>query len=131
MKVLLETKDRNEVVKWMVSILTDRYEYYTSLFKCDNEEMRDFLNDRIKETLCDYKVHLGIGFVENIGNLLCNYIFCINCGDGEEEGTYKIIYDEDGGVNECFVDGWYDWSFWDDYDVCLKEAVSIFESNVF
>ena len=131
MKILLETKDRNEVIKWMVSILTERYVYYTSLFTCDNEEMRDFLNDRIKETLCDHCVHLGNCFVENIGNILCNYIFCINCGEGEEEGTYKIIYDKDGGVNGCFVDGWLDWSLWDDYDVCLKEACSIFASNVF
>jgi len=129
MKILLETKDRNEVIKWMVSILTDRYEYYTSLFKCDNEEMRDFLKGCIKETLCDHRVHLGRGFVENIGNTLCNYTFCINCGEGEEEGTYKIIHDED--YNDYFVDGWLDWSLWGDYDECLKEACSIFESNVF
>lgn len=129
MKILLETKDRNEVIKWMVSILTERYEYYTSLFTCDNEEMRDFLNDRIKETLCDHCVHLGIGFVENIGNILCNYIFCINCGDGEEQGTYKIIHDED--CNDYFVDDWLDWASWYTYDVCLKEACSIFASNVF
>lgn len=129
MKVLLETKDRSEVIKWMISILTERYEYYTSLFECDNEEMRDFLNDRIKETLCDHCVHLGVGFVENIGNILGNYIFCINCGDGEEEGTYKIIYDEN--CNDYFVDGWLDWALWSDFDLCLKEALSIFESNVF
>ena len=129
MKVLLETKDRNEVIKWMISILTDRYEYYTSLFECDNEEMRDFLNGRIKETLCDQRVHLGTGFVENIGNILCNYIFCINCGESEEEGTYQIIYDKERKRN--FIDGWIDWSLWGDYDKCLKEACSIFESNVF
>ena len=129
MKVLLETKDRSEVIKLMFSILTDRYEYYTSLFKCNNKEMRDFLNGCIKETLCDHRVHLWCGFVENIGNLLCNYIFCINCGEGEKEGTYKIIYD--GNNNDYFVDDWVDWSMWDDYDVCLKEACSIFESNVF
>ena len=35
MNVLLETKDRSEVIKWFISILTERYEYYTSLFKCD------------------------------------------------------------------------------------------------
>ena len=126
MKILLETKDRGEVIKWMVSILTERYEYYTSLFQCDNEELRDFLNDHIKETLCDYHVHLGRGFVDNIGNLLCDYIFCINCGEGEEDGTYRIIYDEDGNVKEYCVDGWLDWSLWDDYDTCLKEACSIF-----
>lgn len=129
MKVLLETKDRSEVIKWFISILTERYEYYTSLFKCDNEEMRDFLNDRIIETLCDRSVHVGIGFVENIDNILCNYIFCINCGDGEEEGTRKIIYDADGSVNDCFVDGWLDWSYWSDYDKCLKEACDIFACN--
>lgn len=131
MKVLLETKDRSEVIKWMVLILTDKYEYYTSLFDSSNEEIRDFLKDCIKETLCDHSVHLGCGFVENIGNILCNYIFCINCGEGEEEGTYRIIYDKDGDANDCFVDGWLDWSLWDDYDVCLKEACSIFESNAF
>jgi len=131
MKVLLETKDRSEVIKWMVLILTDKYEYYTSLFDSSNEEIRDFLKDCIKETLCDHRVHLGCGFVENIGNILCNYIFCINCGEGEEEGTYRIIYDKDGDANDCFVDGWLDWSLWDDYDVCLKEACSIFESNAF
>ena len=132
MKVLLETKDKKEVIKWMVSILTERYEYYTSLFECDNEEMRDFLNDRIKETLCDHCVHLGSGFVENIGNILCNYIFCINCGEGEKEGTFTIIYDADGSVNECecFVDGRLDWALWGDYDVCLKEACDIFSSNI-
>lgn len=131
MKILLETKDRNEVIKWMVSTLTERYEYYTSLFKCDNEEMRDFLNGCIKETLCDHRVHLGRGFVENIGNILCNYIFCINCGEGEEQDTYKIIHDEH--YHDYFVDNfdWLDWSLWDDYDACLKEACSIFESNVF
>lgn len=129
MKVLLETKDRNEVINWMVSILTKRYEYYTSLFECSNKELRDFLNDHIKETLCDHCVHLGSGFVENIGNILCNYTFCINCGEGEKEGTYKIIYDEE--YNDHFVDDWFDWSLWDDYDVCLKEACSIFASNVF
>lgn len=129
MKILLETKDRSEVIKWMVSILTDRYEYYTSLFKCDNEEMRDFLNFKIKETLCDQHVHFGSGFVDNIGNLLCNYVFGIYCGEGEEAGTYRIIDGREGKWN--FIDGWYDWSLWDDYDVCLKEAVSIFESNVF
>lgn len=132
MKVLLETKDRNEVIKWMVSILAIKYEEYTSLFNCGNKEMRDFLNDCIKETLCDHCVHLGRGFVENIGNILCNYIFCINCGEGEEKGTYKIIYDEEH--NGHFVEwpyGWCDWSLWDDYDVCLKEACSIFASNVF
>jgi hypothetical protein len=129
MKILLETKDKNEVIKWIISLLTERYEYYTSLFKCDNEEMRGFLNGCIKETLCDHCVYLGRGFVENIGNTLCKYIFCINCGEGEEEGTYKIIHDED--CDDYFVDGWLDWSIWDDYDVCLKEAVSIFESNVF
>jgi len=79
MKVLLETKERSEVIKWMVSVLTDKYEEYTSLFECCNEEMKDFLNYCIKETLCDHCVHLGSGFVENIGNILCNYIFCINC----------------------------------------------------
>ena len=130
MKILLETKNRNEVVNWMVSILTDRYEYYTSLFKCSNKEMRDFLNDCIKETLCDHSVHLGSGFVENIGNILCNYIFCINCGEGAEEGTYKIIYDGYGNAKDYFVDGWLDWSLWDDYDVCLKEACDIFACNV-
>lgn len=128
MKILLETKDKNEVIKWMISILTKRYEYYTSLFKCDNEEMRDFLKGCIKETLCDHCVHLECGFVENIGNILCNYTFCINCGEGEEEGTYKIIYDED--YNDDFVDGWLDWSLWDDYDVCLKAACDIFSCNV-
>jgi hypothetical protein len=131
MKILLETKDRNEVIKWMISVLTIKYEEYTSLFKCDNKEMRDFLNDRIKETLCDHRVHLGIGFVENIGNILCNYIFCINCGEGEENGTYKIIYDGDYNDNDHFVDGWLDWSLWDEYDNCVKEACSIFASNVF
>ena len=130
MKILLETKDRSEVIKWFISILTDRYEYYTSLFKCDNEGMRDFLNDRIKETLCDCGVHMGIGFVENIGNILCNYIFCINCGEGEEEGTYRIIYDADGSVKDYFVDDWLDWSFWNDYGICLKEACDIFACNV-
>lgn len=129
MKILLETKDRSKVIKWMISILTDRYEYYTSLFECDNEEMRDFLKGCIKETLCDHCVHLGRGFVENIGNILNNYIFCINCGEGEEEGIYKIIYDED--YNDYFVDDWLDWALWDDYDVCLKEACSIFANNVF
>ncbi len=129
MKILLETKDRSEVIKWMISILTERYERYKSAFECKNDEMRDFLNGCIKETLCDPCVHLGRGFVENIGNILCNYIFCINCGDGEEEGTYKIIYDED--CNDYFVDGWLDWSLWGDYDACLKEACSIFASNVF
>jgi hypothetical protein len=127
MKILLETKDRNAVVNWMVSVLSESYEYYTSLFKCTNREMSDFLNGCIKERLCDHSVHLGSGFVENIGNILCNYIFCINCGEGEEEGTYKIIYD--GGHNDYFVDNWLDWSLWDDYDKCLKEACSIFESN--
>lgn len=130
MKILLETKERSEVIKWMISILTDRYEYYTSLFECKNDEMKDFINECIKETLCDHCVHLGTGFVENIGNILCNYIFCLNCGDGEEEGTYKIIYDEDGGVNDCFVDGWFDWRIWTDYDTCLKEACDIFACNV-
>lgn len=130
MEVLLETKDRSEVIKWFISLLTERYEYYTSSFKCDNEEMRDFLNDRIKETLCDHSVHMGIGFVENIGNILCDYIFCFNCGEGEEEGTYKIIYDADGSVDDCFVDGWFDWEFFNDYDVCIKEACDIFASNV-
>ena len=128
MKVLLETKDRSEVIKWMVSILAEKYEYYTSLFECDNEGMRGFLNDRIRETLCDYCFHLGIGFVENIGSILCVYDFCINCGESEEEGTYKIIYDED--CNDYFVDDWLDWSLWDDYDVCLKEACHIFSCNV-
>ena len=132
MKVLLETKDRSEVIKWMISILTERYEYYTSLFECDNEEMRDFLNGRIKERLCDNSVHLGTGFVENIGNILSNYIFCINWEGGAVGGTYKIIYDADGSVDddECFVDGWVDWSLWGDYDKCLKEACDIFACNV-
>lgn len=130
MKILLETKERSEVIKWMISILTDRYEYYTSLFECKNDEMRDFINGCIKETLCDHCVHLGTDFVENIGNILCNYIFCLNCGEGEEGGTYKIIYDEDGDVNDCFVDDWFDWGIWTDYDVCLKEACDIFACNV-
>lgn len=128
MKILLETKDRNEVINLMVSILTDRYEYYTSLFECSDGEMKDFIIERIKERLCDHCVHLGSGFVENIGNILCNYIFCINCGEGEEEGTYKIIYD--GEHNNYFVDGWVDWSLWDDYDNCVKEACSIFTKNI-
>lgn len=129
MKVLLETKDKNEVVNLMVSILTKKYEYYTSLFECSNEEMREFINANIEETLCDHCVHLGSGFVENIGNILCNYVFCINCGEGEEEGTYKIIYDEK--CNDHFADDWLDWSLWDDYDNCVKEACSIFRRNVF
>ena len=126
MKVLLETNDRNDVIKWMISILTDRYVYYTSLFECNNEEMRDFLKGCIKETLCDDCVHMGTGFVENIGNILCNYIFCINWEGGAVGGTYKIIYDEDGSVDDYFVDGWLDWSLWGDYDKCLKEACDIF-----
>ena len=113
----------------MVSILTDRYEYYTSLFECDNEEMRDFLNDSIKEALCDHHVHLGSGFVENIGNILCNYTFCINCDDeSDEEGTYRIIQDTE--QNKHFTNGWYDWSLWDEYDDCLMEACDIFARNV-
>ena len=128
MKILLETKDKSEVIKWMISILTSKYEEYTSLFECGNEEMRNFLNGCIKETLCDHRVHLGSGFVENIGNILCNYTLCINCGEGEEAGTYKIIYDEEH--NDHFVDGWFDWSLWDEYDVCLQKACSVFVSNV-
>ena len=127
MEILLETKDKGKVIKWLVSILTDRYEHYTSLFGCSNEKMREFINDRIKETLCDHCVHLGNGYVENIGNILCDYTFCINCGDGEEEGTYKIIYDEE--CNDHFVDDWLDWSLWGDYDTCVKEACSIFEKE--
>lgn len=132
MKILLETKDRGEVIKWMISILTERYEYYTSLYECKHKEMADFINFSIKEVLCDVKTHFGIGFVGNIGNILNNdYVFCINCDEeSEKEGTYRIIYYEDGCVNECFVDGWVDWSLWDDYDICLKEACLIFESNV-
>lgn len=126
MEILLETKDRNEVVNWIVSVMTSKFITYLSLFECSNEEMKDFIIDHIKETLCDHSVHLGSGFVENIGNILCNYIFCINCGDGEEEGTYKIIYDKDGDVNDCFVDGWLDWSLWGDYNWCVEEACSIF-----
>lgn len=113
----------------MISILDDRYEYYKSLFKCDNEEMRDFLNDCIRETLCDPLVHLGRGGVENIGNTLSNYIFCIKLDESKDEVTYKIIHDQD--YNDYFVDGWLDWSLWGDYDKCLKEACDIFESNVF
>lgn len=124
MEILLETKDRSEVINWMVSLMSSKFITYLSLFECSNEEMKDFINDRIKETLCDHSVHLGGGFVKNIGNMLCNYIFCINCGDGEEEGTYKIIYDED--YNDYFVDGWLDWSLWSDYDLCVEEACSIF-----
>ena len=83
MKILLETKDRNVVVNWMVSVMTSKFITYLSLFECSNEEMKDFIIERIKERLCDHSVHLGNGFVENIGNILCNYIFCINCGEGE------------------------------------------------
>ena len=126
MKVLLETKDRNVVVNWMVSVMTSKFITYLSLFECSNEEMKDFIIERIKERLCDHSVHLGSGFVENIGNILCNYIFCINCGDGEKDGTYKIIYDKDGDANDCFVDGWLDWSLWGDYNWCVEEACSIF-----
>ena len=93
MKILLETKDRNAVVNWMASVMTSKFITYLSLFECSNEEMKDFIIERIKETLCDHSVHLGSGFVENIGNILCNYIFCINCGEGEKDGTYRIIYE--------------------------------------
>lgn len=127
MKILLETKDRNAVVNWMVSVMTSKFITYLSLFECSNEEMNDFIIECIKERLCDRSVHLKSGFVENIGYILCNYIFCINCGEGEKEGTYKIIYDE--SYNCYFVDDWLDWSMWGDYDVCLKEACSIFKSN--
>ena len=126
MKILLETKDRNAVVNWMVSVMTSKFITYLSLFECSNEEMKDFIIERIKETLCDHSVRLGSGFVENIGNILCNYIFCINCGEGEKDVKYRIIYDEDGDVNDCFVDGWLDWSLWGDYDWCVEEACSIF-----
>lgn len=127
MKILLETKDRNAVVNWMVSVMASKFITYLSLFECSNEEMKDFIIECIKERLCDNSVHLGSGFIENIGNILCNYIFCINCGEGEKEGTYKIIYDEN--YNDYFVDDWLNWSMWGDYDVCLKEACSIFKSN--
>lgn len=127
MKILLETKDRNEVVNWIVSVMTSKFITYLSLFECSNEEMKDFIIEYIKERLCDHCVHLGSGFVENIGNILCNYIFCINCGEGEKDGTYRIIYDKDGDVNDCFVDGWLDWSMWGDYDWCVEEACSIFK----
>ena len=125
MKILLETKDRNAVVNWMVSVMASKFITYLSLFECSNEGLKDFIIDYIKETLCDHSAHLGNGFVENIGNILCNYIFCINCGEGEEEGTYKIIYDED--YNDYFVDGWLDWSLWGDYDSCVEEACSVFK----
>jgi hypothetical protein len=128
MKILLETKDKNEVIKWIISILTDRYEYYTSLFKCGNKEMRDFLNGCIKKTLCDPGYYLTHGFVENIGNTLSYYIFCINCGEGDEKSAYKIIYDENQKAN-YFIDGWHNWFLFDDYKECLKEACSIFASN--
>ena len=46
---------------------------------------------------------------------------------------YKAIYfDMDGTIADLYgVDGWLDWSLWGDYDACLKEACSIFASNVF
>lgn len=129
MKVLLETNDRNEIIKFLVSILTAKYNEYKSMFECSNAEMEAFIVNSIIETLCDTKCYFGTGFVDGIGNILVYnpYIFCVYCGEDCNTPFYKIIYD-----NECkkyFVDGWYDWSLWDDYDKCLEEACLIFRSK--
>lgn len=124
MKTVLKTKNRDEIIDFMVNILHSEYTKYLSLFECKSNEMNKFIKYSIKEVLCDTSCHFGHGFVKNIGNVLAEgYNFYFNL----KTETYII---ELNSLNDDMIplidDNIVNWELWDDYEVCLKEAVNKF-----
>lgn len=123
MKTVLKTKNRDEIINFVVNILHLEYTKYLSLFECNNNEMNDFIKYNIKEVLCDTSCHLGHGFVKNIGNILAeSYNFYFNL----KNKTYIIKLNSPNDITPLIGDNIVNWELWDDYEVCLKEAVNKF-----
>lgn len=123
MKTILKTKDKNEIINFMVNILHSEYTKYLSLFECKNNEMNNFIKYSVKEVLCDTSCHLGHGFVKNIGNILAeNYNFYFNL----KTETYIIKLNSPNDMASLLDNNIVNWELWDDYEVCLKEAINKF-----
>ena len=123
MKTVLKTKDRNKIINFIVNILHSEYTKYLSLFECENSEMNTFIKYSIKEVLCDISCHLGYCFIKNIGNILAeSYNFYFNL----KTETYIIKLNSPNDTISLIDKNIVNWELWDDYEVCLKEAVNKF-----